>query len=113
MSRLSLDIFANVSTKFSMLDTNPKAKSLSSPLNQWIHKTIGREGLRLKVRLNSHKLYIICEGKNLPESSSIADQLKKAIPSALPLLQQESVECINVYGLLLGKIIPSGQKPYL
>ena len=89
-----------------MLDTNPKAKSLSSPLNQWIHKTIGGEGLRLKVRLNSHKLHIICEAKHLPESSSIADQLKKAIPSALPLLQQESVQCINVYGLLLGQDHP-------
>ncbi len=89
-----------------MLDTNPKAKSRSSPLHEWIHKTIGGEGLRLKVRLNSHKLHIICEGKNLPESSSIANQLKKAIPSALPLLQQESVECINVYGLLLGQDHP-------
>ena len=89
-----------------MLDTNPKTKPSPSPLAQWVQTAIGQPGMRLKVRLRSDQLYIICESQILPDPAAITEKLQASFPEISTLGETVNISHIHLYGLTPGQDYP-------
>ncbi|NER22485.1 MAG: DUF1574 domain-containing protein [Symploca sp. SIO1B1] len=80
----------------------------SSSLAQWVHKTLGQEGVRLKIRLRGNNLQILCESDKSLEAKKIVSRLIEALKgqqgeAKLPIEPANPIHEITLYGRTLGK----------
>ncbi|NES22516.1 MAG: DUF1574 domain-containing protein, partial [Symploca sp. SIO3E6] len=105
------------SPKDPLLEAHPKETSSkgiathSSSLAQWVHNTLGQEGVRLKIRLRGNNLHILCESDQDLEAQQIVSRLIKALKgqqgeAKLPLELANPIHEITLYGRTLGKERP-------
>jgi len=83
----------------------------SSSLAQWVHNTLGQEGVRLKIRLRSSNLHILCESDQSLEAKPIVSRLIKALKgqqgeAKLPIDPANPIYEITLYGRTSGKERP-------
>ena len=105
------------SPKDPLLEVHPREASPkgiathSSSLAQWVHNTLGQEGVRLKIRLRGNNLHILCESDQGLEAKKIVSRLIKALKgqqgeAGLPIDSANPIHEITLYGRTLGKERP-------
>jgi hypothetical protein len=86
-----------------------------TPLTQWLARTVGRSGLRVKFQVQGNHLHILCEGSPCPERVIVLNRLlpalKRTHPNTLTLPQHPEIYHVSLYGREAGQVRPRWTVP--
>ncbi|NJR58774.1 MAG: hypothetical protein HC769_07905, partial [Cyanobacteria bacterium CRU_2_1] len=89
---------------------NNSPSSPESLLGQWVHQTIDRQGLRVKLKLRGNNLHILCQGNSCPDQIELFNRLIPALKetdlNALISAEHPQIYQIRLYGCKVGRDHP-------